>query len=365
MINKNKKDEMIKFLLEHANPSIKRRVKSEILNNLTPQEAAEYQEQILAEPIMRRIAEIQRENGWIGQGFNGGLDTQEGAVKYLAGKAINKDTPVLKNAMGAFVTIPFSDPTYYDPRGVLDEFKYPCSGFNLHRCACIARAGYDDEIDISPQIQLAVDSFRRVTEIDSVFDILHTMKKSGKIRYVFNDYEKWPSRHHLDILAHTGSWKNGVNIKTVADAINEMMRTDNPNLVSFVPSSQIGCTGGVFPAQGLTVMGSGVYPSPILCEIGKNGKDYNGKYHFELIEWFARCGVVPFVPALNEIVEEIASSIDDDGVCRLTNVPLDLFKAWGPFGGLQLEVDWKSKTRRDCDITFRALLILYYANIGI
>ena len=143
-----------------------------------------------------------------------------------------------------------------------------------------------------------------------------------------------------------------------------MMKTDNPELVSYVPNGQAGtgCVGGVFPAQGLTVMGSGIYPSPIMCPVGANGKDYNGKYHFELIEWFARCGIVSYVPALNKITGDIAASIDDGGVCRLPMVAEDVFKNWNKFGGLQLEVDWKSKTRRDCDITFRALLILHYSN---
>lgn len=39
------------------------------------------------------------------------------------------------------------------------------------RCACTARAGYDDIIYIKPQIQLSPDSFRSVPEVDSILDI--------------------------------------------------------------------------------------------------------------------------------------------------------------------------------------------------
>jgi hypothetical protein len=74
------------------------------------------------------------------------------------------------------------------------------------------------------------------------------------------------------------------------------------------------------------------------------------------IEWFARCGIVPYVPALQDAVKDIISNINDDGICRLS-VPDDIFKGWGPYAGMQLEVDWKSKIRRDCDVTFRVLLI--------
>ena len=61
-------EKTVDFLLENANPSIKRRIKNEILNNLTLQEAAHYQEQILAEPTMQSIIALQREGGWIANG---------------------------------------------------------------------------------------------------------------------------------------------------------------------------------------------------------------------------------------------------------------------------------------------------------
>jgi hypothetical protein len=162
------------------------------------------------------------------------------------------------------------------------------------------------------------------------------------------------------MLAYTQSWRNKENVKIIAQAVNQMMRTDDPTLVSFIPNSQVGCFGGGFPAQGLTVKGSGLYPSPIMCPIGKDGKDYNGVYHFTHLETFARCGIIPQVPALQKIVNEIADSIDRDGICRLPNVCERLFRT-GKYYGLQLETDWRTKTRKMCDITFRALLILHYA----
>ena len=54
---------MIDFLLKNANPSIKHRVKSEILHNLTADEAAQYQEQIIQEEMIQRIIACQQENG--------------------------------------------------------------------------------------------------------------------------------------------------------------------------------------------------------------------------------------------------------------------------------------------------------------
>jgi len=359
------KQKMIDFLLENANPSIKKRVMSEILSNLTAEKSAHYQAQIMSEATIQGIIAAQHSDGWIGESYNnGGIYKAHGcAIQHLTEKAIDKNAPVLAKAMEALATTPISDARY--GRGVdYDEFKYPGMGAKLDNSAYIAAAGYDDVYDISSHIQLSFDSVKRVTEVGSVFDILHTKKKNGQTHYVFNDYEKWPCTVHFQILSKIQSWRSKENIKIVAQAINEMMRTDDPALVSFIPGSQVGCFGGGFPAQGMTVKGSGLYPSPILCPIGKDGRDYNGVYHFTHIETFARCGIIPQVPKLQAVVTEIANSIDSDGVCRLKNVCERLFRT-GKYYGMQLETDWRTKIRKACDITFRALLILHYSEYAI
>jgi len=346
------KEKIIEFLLENANSSIKRRVKSEVLNNLT---SDENQEQILQEPLIQKIISCQKENGWIGNSLHGGIDTQEGGTKYLAEKALNKETPVLKRAMDAFVNVPLDD-WCYDTRGkIIDEFKVTGHGHNLIRCACIARAGYDDVINIEPQIQLSLDCFKRVLEVDSVLDISHPIR-NGKLR-VFNDNERWPVRYHLDILAHTSSWKNEKNIKMLTDSVAKMMKTDRPELVNFTPASWVGYALGPlggFPAQGLTVKATCLLPSPVNIHY----RDKPEVYLLEYIEWFARCGIVPYVPSLKEAVDDIENSIDENGICH---APVLEVKGWGPYAGMRLETDWKTPVRRFCDITFRALLILHYA----
>ncbi len=357
------KEKMIKFLLENANPSIKRRIKSEILNNLTPDEAKQYQDEILQEPNIKTTFASQLENGWFGNGFHGTckdagqFENQETCTKYLGEKALNKDTPELKRSMDAFVNIPLDDLCYRTKGKYYDEFKYAANGQNLIRCACIARAGYDDEIDISPQIQLSLDSFRRVLEVDSILDVSRSIQ-SGKNR-VFNDNEKWPCRYHLDILAHTNSWKNESNIKMLAESISKMMKMDRQELIGLTAASWVGYALGAlgcFPSQGLTIKSSCLLPSPISI----NNQNKPEFYNLEYLEWFARCGVIPYIPELMDIVDEIVNAIDEEGVCHIP-VLEGAFKGWGPYAGLQLEVDWKSKIRKSGDITFRALLIIHYA----
>ncbi|MDD2268090.1 MAG: hypothetical protein PHY15_00910 [Eubacteriales bacterium] len=359
------KQRMINFLLENANTSIKKRIKSEILYNLTPFESALYQEQIMQEPNILQVIKCQKENGWIGRWCHGAdkedglFGCQETGTKYLAEKAVDKDTPVLKNAMNAYITVPLSDECYRTGGKIFDEFKVTGHGMNLIRCACIARAGYDDVIDIKPQIQLSLDSFKRVLEVDSVFDVSRPIRK-GKQR-VFNENEKWPCRYHLDILAHTNSWKSMENIKIIADSITKMMKTDRPELINLIPSSWVGHalgSFGAFPSQGLSVKTTCLLPTPISIPY----RDRPEVYQMEYIEWFARCGIVQHIPALRQIVDDIIGSVDDEGVCRAPTLELE---GWGPYCGSQLEVDWKSEIRKSCDITFRALLIEHYASMRV
>ena len=293
------------------------------------------------------------------------IKNQEVGVKYLAEKAVGKENPVLKGAMNAFVTTELTDLCYRTKGKYFDEFRYAANGQNLIRCACIARAGYDDLIDINPQIQLSLDSFRRVLEVDSILDIVRPRKgrpcrsNPSGITYVFNDDEKWPCRYHLDILAHTQSWKTRENIKMLADSIAKMMKTDRPELIGVGANSWVGYqlgTLGCFPSQGLSVKQTCLLPSPVSIEYRNKPE----KYNLEYIEWFARCGVIPYIPALKEAVDNIACSFDEKGVSHIPVLD-DALKGIGTYGGQQLETDWKTPVKRLCDITFRALLILYYS----
>ena len=61
----------IDFLLKNANPSIRLRVKKEVLGNITVVEEAELIAQIKEESIYKLIANCQKENGWLCNGFHG------------------------------------------------------------------------------------------------------------------------------------------------------------------------------------------------------------------------------------------------------------------------------------------------------
>lgn len=346
----------IDFLLEKANPSIRLRVKKELLHSISADEEAKLQAEILNEKTIRFIADKQRENGWIGLGFHGSnknagqWDNQETATKYMGEKGL-KGTSVLDRAIDAYATTELTDPCYETKGRYYSEFEIPAFGQNIIRCACIARAGYADVIDISPQIDLALESFRRVTKVDSIFDVSRPSKK----RRLFNQGERWPCRYHLEILAFTESWKNESNIAMLAQAFECLMRTDRPEIANTTVACWVGHAVGPlwYYPEGHSIRSNA---------INRFSEDGIRRVNFEKVEWLCRCGLYPYLPELRSEVEYIAEYIGSDGVCDIPFYENE-FRSWGPYSGMQLETDWRSGTRKFCDLTFRALMVLALATI--
>ena len=351
------KEKMINFLLNNANPSIKLRVKKEILNNLTTGEEKEFQQEILNEKIMKLIVKKQLPNGWIGLGFHGSnknagqYDNQEVATKYMGEKGLF-GTEILERAMNAFVTTELTALCYGTKGHYYSEFEIPACGQNTIRCAFIARAHYDDTIDIAPQINIALESFRRVTEVDSIYDVSRPTKK-GRL---FNSGERWPCRYHLETLAFSvNKWKNKENTSMLAESFRHLLRNDRPEIINTPVACWVGHAVGPlwYLNEGYSISGD-----------GQNHQSQDGirRVNFEKTEWLVRCGLYPYLPQLKEEVDYILSQVGSDGICRAQTYEGE-FRGWSPYFGLQLETDWRSKLRKSCDFTFRALLIAHYAGL--
>lgn len=348
----SKVDRMVDFLLKNANSSIVYHVKNDILHNITDKEKEEIQERIMQEEIIQTIVKCQKENGWLGNGFHGPnknagqYENQEVGVKYLGEKFAIKSQPVLKRAIDAFGTMEIS----------AVEEKFAAGNSRTIVAACIARADYEDEVDITDEINEALLSFKRVTEVESVLDIVTIRKKRPEkvnplgITYVFNAYEKWPCRYHLDILAHTDSWKTKENVIMIADSFNRLL--DDKKKLDYKPAycvnagHLVGCCGALY--EGMDIF------------YENEGKHY---VVLDMVEYMCRCGLYNYVPELKNEVDLIMDSIDENGICRVDFLETAI-KGMGTYSGGQLEVDWKSKTRKLCDVTYRALLIAYYAFIN-
>ena len=349
-------DRISSFLLENANPSIVYHVKNDILKIITDEEKRDLQDRVLQEKIIQDIIACQKENGWLGNGFHGPnknvgpYENQEVGVKYLGEKLVYKDTPVLKNAIEAFKTV---SPKLFGEEDT-DCNRYAASGSDIIKAACVARAGYEDSFDITKEITASLESFRRVTEIESVTDIVKIRKRPPEkinpqgIAYVFKNYEKWPCWYHLDILAHTDSWRSRENTAMLADAFNKLLKDTG---LTYSPAycvdvgHLVGCCGAF--KEGM-----------------KLGKEDCGEHYvfLNLVEYMCRCGLYSLVPMLKKEVDIIYDPIDGQGICR-ANYAEKALKGMGAYSGGQLEVDWRSKTRKLCDVTYRSLLILYHSGL--
>lgn len=96
--------------------------------------------------------------------------------------------------------------------------------------------------------------------------------------------------------------------------------------------------------------------------INRCGNDEVRRVNMEKVEWLIRCGLYQHIPQLQSEVDFILDHIDSNGICKVDFYENE-FRGWGPYAGLQLEHDWRSKIRKACDITFRALLIAEYAGV--
>lgn len=138
----------------------------------------------------------------------------------------------------------------------------------------------------------------------------------------------------------------------LAESFNRLMRTDRPEIINTPVACWIGHVVGP-----LWYLSEGYSISTNL--INRCNNDGIRRVNMEKVEWLTRCGLYNYIPQLKEEVDYILNNINGDGVCEI-NVYEDEFKGWGPYAGLRLGSDWKSKVSKACDITFRALLILYY-----
>ena len=89
-----------------------------------------------------------------------------------------------------------------------------------------------------------------------------------------------------------------------------------------------------------------------------------GGMYFDRLELFARCGAISHVDTLKNEYEMLVSLISKDLTINI-EVKNKYALEWSPYFGFALEVDWKSKIRKQCDILFRILYIMHYTELTV
>lgn len=337
----------VDFLLENSSESILYRTKKEIIEKISLSEEQILQEKILQESDIRYIFELRQPDGWLGTSFHSKpsgtkpFDVCETALRFIAEKGIKLNHPIFNGVMNAYITRDKLDPIF-DGCGKIDGYKYPCVGFWFLRSAGIARCGYEDRIDISQDIDCSLKSFLNVLNYSSIDEVV-SQNKNGK--YCFKkDLLLWPCNYHLKILAFTKSWRTAENIRQLAKSIEHLLSFSDFNYPVYTK------------VKGYPKAPYDAFIRPIeKFDVQK----VKGTW-FEKMELFARCGIIPHSTRLLDEMSLLKETINDEGVCQ-TYIDEPFFKNWGPYSGLKLEENWHKETKKQCDITFRALLIMNYA----
>jgi hypothetical protein len=353
------KKEMLDFLLENANPSIVLRVKKEILNNLSGKEEKELSDKITLEKNVQTVIQSQKPDGWFGNAFHGqspksgaGMyDNMEVGLRYLAEKGFPPENEYISKAVNSFLLKEPFDPVAYRIKRETpaEDYAYTASGLYLARSSIIIRAGYEHRllknnfIDLKHDIDYSLKTFLNVLNYNNADDAIDTHRK----KLCFKTGIMWPRRKDQNMLAHIQGKKKKKNISLLADSVTR--------LFTFPPFGEMVYTykKGQFMGPCMAFIHTPILRS---TEDATVGSDW-----FDIMELFARCGIVKRVEVLNSEYKNILALIDEN-----LNININFSKhknenSWSPYFGIALEEDWKTKIRLQCDLLFRVLLIIHHA----
>ena len=329
------------WLLEQACPSIRYRVRAEILGQPATDEAMRaLQALILQDPAVRTVLSWQQPDGWLAQDFHGAQGLEAG-VRILMEKGVEPAHPAVTRALEALEAHPERLERGIGKVGkIIDE--QGLGGAWMIRATVFAYAGQEHRPGVQAQVEQALAGFRAVLGVRSLDEVAVAYR--GKL--VFRPGVLWPSIYHLRLLAFTQAWRSAENLSMLAEAIQR--------LAELSPIPDI-----------LVRHGSQLISPASFCM-----HDFNPEMEsmdaadwmmwFQRMECLARLGVVAALPALQRQVADLQGRLDAQGAFT-QELAHPYFAKWGSYTGLRLEQNWRASGRRVCDLTFRSMLILHYA----
>jgi len=356
------KEKIINYLLTHADPSIVLRIKREILQNLSEKEETELLDQIILQKNVQSVLQAQKADGWIGNYFHGmsgkygaGMyDNMEVGLRYLAEKGFLPKSDYLYKAVHSFLLESEENKIARPhPKAPVNDYELTACGLYLMRSSVIIRAGYEqlfpqnDFIDLTFDINYSFKTFANVLNFSSVDEVIDTHRKKA----CFKPDTPWPCVYDLRILAHSKAWKSTESITLLAKSVSRLF---------------------TFPQSGVDIYtyNKGQYISPCHAFIhipilgGSISDEFIGSHWFDMMELFARCGVVKKVEALKKEYLSLLERLDEDIDLTTIFSKHKSENSWSPYDGIALEENWRSKIKKQCDLLFRALLIIYYTELG-
>lgn len=331
-------EEALNVLLELACPSIRYRIRSEILSVPDDEEGMlDLRRQILQDRLVKDVIAWQQSDGWLGNTFHGYGGTEAG-IRILCEKGVRIEQPVLKNALNALENADVRLQQGIGKVGlILDQMKL--GGSQMIRAALFAEAGIEDRSFIQDQIDLALAAFRAVLSIQSINELTEVYR--GEM--VLRPNLLWPGIYHLRLLARTQDWRTPENGIMIAKSL--------ATLVKWSP-----LTGYHIKYRNQVIA-----PASFCMDHFNPDLDTMDSAHwmmwFHRMELLARLGVIPLVPELSRQVAALEKILEAENGFFKKKMDHPYFRKWGAYTGLMLEKDWINPQRKINDLTFRCLLI--------
>jgi len=356
------KQQIIDFLLANADPSIVLRVKKEVLGSLSSTEEAELLEKIIPQKIVQLIIQSQKPDGWFGGAFHGNYvggkhyDNMEVGLRYLVEKGFTHENEYISKAVKCLLHKEPFDSAYRikEPKAPNTDYSLTSFGLYLYRSSIILRAGYEHLvpkghfINLKHDVGFSLANFANVLNYENSEDAIETHRKKA----CFKQGVLWPCMYHLRMLAHSQSWRNEQNKMLLAKSVN--------HLTTF---SQSGVDVYTYRrGQFISPCWSFIFTSITADDSITNG--VVGTSWFDIMELYARCGIINRIPVLKNEYDTMLTLIDEDLRLSFKCCTKKNSFHWGPYGGIALETDWRSTLKVQCDILFRILLIIHYSNLS-
>ena len=334
----------IKELLKLGCHSIQYRIRHEIFHECVSSDGMKaLQTAILQDEAVKGIIDSQTSDGWLGRRFHG-YDSLEAGIRLLCEKGVSPEHSALSNALLSLETNAARIAREMGTVGIaLDEGGF--GGTRMIQATILAYAGAEHKPLTQEQIGVALEGFRAVLAVGAIDEVTESYK--GKL--VFRPGVQWPSIYHLRLLALTRSWRIPKNQELVIEAVKRLVKLSPIPYIRVRHRSQL-----IAPAS----FGMQDF-DPVITSM--NAPQWMIWFH--RMELLARLGVVQAVAELQSQVNTLRQMVDKDGGWFTESNSHNYFKQWGAYTGLMLERDWRISRRRILDLTFRSLLIRYYAMI--
>ncbi len=332
----------ISYLLSNACPSIKYRVKKEILHENTSTSAMKaLQTQILNEEKIKYLFSLRKSDGWLGGLFHG-TEEPESIIRFLTEKGVEPSHQIIQNALSAIIA---RDEKF--DLGSLNNVGKPLDsmhigGSKLIRACVFAYAGNEAYDFVLEQIKESLDAFEYVCEVERIEDIY----KPYKDKLVFRDGVRWPCIYHLRLLAYTNCWRNNSNKAMLEKSINNLVKFSPVPSVKLLYKSQIISPASVFMNNFDNDMDS------------LNQKEWMMWFH--RTELVSRLGIANKIDSIKNQIDYVNTYLDENHGLFVKKMRHYYFTKWTQYIGLALEDDWKTSAKIVNDLTFRCALINSY-----